>query len=243
MLQAATQGVQLAQEVSHLFKGGRGKNRGRNKSGNEIVDISFVTQVTLSAGTASLSLADATLLSQDLVTLGTIYRFYRFREIELEFPAPNWSTAEKIAVMFADSAYATVPAFADSEARHMVLLAKDSTVPKSLRVPGKAMQGQVPWFLTQNDATEPSLDLQGKILFGAAQSSSEIIVFKFRARVEFKTLLDPTIMAARSLARTQPFTKLPEPMEGPPDLKEKVTDDEIRFLKRLRAIRQESDAH
>lgn len=239
MLQAATQGVQLAHEVSSLFKGGsRGGNRNK---GNEIVDVSFVTQVTLAAGIGEISLGDATLLSQDLTTLGTIYRYYRFRHVELEFPAPIWTTASQVAVMFADSAYAQVPTFANSEAKHMVLLSSEQTVPTTLRVPGKDMQGQVPWFLTQGDASDPSLDFQGKILFGASVSSAETLVFLIRCRVEFKTILDPTVMAARSLARTQKFNPIPKELSwsDPPD-REKITEEEERLLARIRAARASS---
>jgi hypothetical protein len=148
--------------------------------------------------------------------------------------------------MWADSPYAVVPAFNDSEAKHMCLLSADQTNSTRLRIPGSAVHGQVPWFLTNADATDESLETQGKILFGAGVSSSEQIIFMMRCDVEFKTLLDPTIIAA--LARSRAVSSMTDSRnnllsipEQETEIDEKFSEDDVSLLRRIRAAKRDRD--
>jgi hypothetical protein len=146
--------------------------------------------------------------------------------------------------MFADTAYATVPPFADSEARHMCLLSADQTVPTTLRVPQRAIHGQVPWFLTQADATDASLETQGSFLFGAGTSSSEVITFLVHVRCEFKTLLDPSIITMRSSQlkhSDQTHASLDSPDLKDDEKEEDFSIEEIALLRKLRDARKRGD--
>jgi hypothetical protein len=204
-MQAISTGINAINMISKLAR--RGKS-GKNRGNGDVVRVhtEFVMSVTLSSGAATLGLSDVSSGSQDLTDMGTLFRFYRFLNVELHFPAPNWTTAVHLAVGFVSTPLASVPPFADSEARHLLLLSADQTVPGSLRIPNKSIHDLTKWFVTGADASDPVLDTQGTFFFGAGVSSSEAIQFVVRCDVEFRQMLDPQILSL-ALHRGEKFVE------------------------------------
>jgi hypothetical protein len=192
-MQAISTGINAINMISKLAR--RNKS-GKNRGNGDVVRVhtEYVMSVTLSSGAATLSLSDVSAGSQDLTDMGTLFRFYRFLNVELHFPAPNWSTAVHLAVGFVSTPLASVPPFADTEARHLCLLSAFQTVPGSLRIPNKSIHDLTKWFVTGADASDPVLDTQGTFFFGGGASSSEVIQFAVRCDVEFRQMLDPQVL-------------------------------------------------
>jgi hypothetical protein len=194
-MQAISTGINAINMISKLARRGSG-NKGGGKNGDVVrVHTEFVAGIQLSSGQGTLSLSDVALGSTDLTDMGLLFRFYRFLNVELHFPAPNWTTAVHLAVGFVSTPLATVPSFINSEARHLLLLSADQTVPGTLRIPNKSIHDLTKWFVTGADASDPTLDTQGTFFASAGSSSSELILLTVRCDVEFRQMLDPEVLA------------------------------------------------
>ncbi len=193
--------INLAKEA--LLLGHRGAKHlmsRRKQNGITRVDTEFLAKVTLVAGQASLNLSDVNILSQDILELGDIYRFYRFTRLVLEFPAPNWGTGTFLGVSYTPTAVGAYSGFDRIEAPRVALVSASQTVPTRLEISSKMLKGMTVWYLNNATATDPSLETQGAIVFQTAVTSAEDIIFKVRAECEFKELLDPATIAM-NLAR------------------------------------------
>jgi hypothetical protein len=195
----------------------------------------FMASLTLNTGAASLTLSDVNVLSTDLAALGDLYRYYRFSAISIEFPAPEWTTAARLAIAYIPSSNVTaVPAFADMEARKIGMISATQTVPYTFRVPTADLKGQVPWFSSQADPTDTQLYAQGTLLLRAQASSAEVIHFKFCIDYEFKELIDASAIAV--MFRENLKLQRQSVMDG----SEKVEDTEQRCKHPFRSAKDES---
>ncbi len=184
----------LSKAASMAHRGYRYLSR-RRRDNKHITSVrtEYISEVTLTTGQATLNLSDVSADSVDLAELGDVYRWFRFKEIIIEFPAPTWSTAGLLAACFVPSVGTSYTSFANMEAPHVALISSNQTVPTRLSIPGKSLAGGLQWYLT--NGTTSYQDVQGSILFQSHTSSSEEITFKVVAVCEFKELVDPTIIA------------------------------------------------
>lgn len=196
-------GVSGAMSLYHAFSRGRGRvSRSTSKGPSGAKDVikgrvNYVASVSLTAGAAQWVIDDGNTGCDSLLALGNLYRYYRFTNITLHFPKPNWSTAVFLAVAYNASANAAAnPSFAQIESQYMTLLAAGQTVGAKLNVPGGAMNAQHGWFLTSGSATEKNAEQVGSFQFAAQTSSTETIYFRVTVDFEFCSLLDATTIGA-----------------------------------------------
>jgi hypothetical protein len=205
-------GLEIAEMAGHAAKYFSGSRKRKREGGVIRGKTSYMAAVSLSNGVANLPLSDVSVGSDDIVTLASIYRYYRFKNIVLEFPAPEWSTASLIGVGFVSSPYYTAPAaFADIEATETCLLSASSTVSTKYRVAGSMIHDAVNWFVTEGDATDTALETQGQFFFRSTVISSETIYFKITLEFEFRGMIDPSVIG--SLLKTAAAIKEQEQEE------------------------------
>ena len=143
-----------------------------------------------------------------------------------------------------------MPAFANNEGECLVQQSSNQTVPSSLTVNQNHIHGLVPWFMTDADATDPNLEVQGKFLFGSSVESTEVIDFVLEVEVEFRDMFDPTvmtidhIMARHERLATRGRASLVDSKEKEEDVlhldedgKTPLSQDELRILSKYRAVK------
>jgi hypothetical protein len=187
----------------------------RGSEANRPVEVRtcYTGAVQLSSGRQTLSLADTSADSVCLSELGDIYRWYRFKEVIIEMPSPEWTTANHVAVTYIPASVTSATTFANTEAPHMLLMSASQTVPGRLRIPIKSLEGGLKWYMSNGAATDPNLEVQGTIVFQSSVSSTEILTFKVTAICEFKELLDPTSIAL-ALEKREAIRKLVKKLQS-----------------------------
>jgi hypothetical protein len=168
--------------------------------------VSFTAGAVLVSGAASFSISELTLGSYTLVELGRIYRYYRFNRVEIEFPAPQWTTASMLFASYSPSAESNAVTYVTDESAYSMIQSSNSTVPAKLVIPRKAINPQMKWLLTTADGTDPNLSETGTVNFSSLVSSNETIDVKFTIDFSFKTIQDPTEigpMLSKFLARSE----------------------------------------
>jgi hypothetical protein len=197
-INTAVGGARLARRVANYARG-----RAERSDASVCHGVTkFMISMTLVAGTSTLEINDATIGSETMADLGDLYRYYAFDFIEFEFPAPDWTTAVLLCAMYIPSNESGPSTFLEMESQHMACISAAQTVSTKLRIPKKALHGQLPWFLTKEHGTDPNLATQGRLRLHSSVSSAEDIVIKCTVGYKFKDLVDPTTFAER-LAKTE----------------------------------------
>ncbi len=151
--------------------------------------------VSITTNIGTLRVSDR--MNTTLTALGSIYRFYRFKKLEICL-MPSGSYTQGVMYVSTDLTGAvTPPTFADYEGECALFGTSANSVPQKIKVPPHILRGVNDWYITDADATDPLLDEQGTLSCGSS-SATDSVVLILKWEVEFKEILDSTIVALRT---------------------------------------------
>lgn len=168
-------------------------SRRKTKSGGMRDWVKFNTVTTLSSGVGVVQLDSQTC---DIFTnLSSVYRYYRFTRVKVKVHPFYGSAGEYLVVLYYPEDSTIPAAIADGEMKQMALQSSASRVPQSFTIAEETLRTPHLWRITEDDASEASLDRYGDIWIGSTNTSSTIsVLLEFVVSYEYREPMESTIV-------------------------------------------------
>ncbi len=160
-----------------------------------------------------LSLTVSPSLSNVMTELGSVYRYYRVTRLKFTiFPIPS-SNSNIVAQWVAGGGSTTSgPADQSMESRRVMGISNTTAVPQHLIIERSDLVVTTPWFVTDTDATDEYLDIQGYIHIEG--TANEAFLTRIELDYEFKYPMATELALAsaqRQLPQEQPVPQQVQP--------------------------------
>ncbi len=183
----------------------------RNGSNYTVVRGRSSHDIAVTTNAGNLEISDAT--NTTLAGLAAVFRFYRYRKLSFCI-LPNVADDKLMGGQFISTDLtggAAPDLFNEFEGEACTFLGQGQSVTEWVHVPRHLLAGINEWYLTDADATDPLLDVQGRLQVGSSTATDTVtVVIEFE--VEFKEMLDSNVILLNieKINKTRKRKGLPE---------------------------------